>query len=170
MTAGVAATISLNIQALETGTGDLGTPQFTAKVASLTQFVAGTANDSQANVMFSDHRTLATNTSETLDMAGTLIGALGETVTMAEAVAIYVEADAANTTNITVFGAASNQFNGPLSGTTPGVVLAPGDSAIFISKDGWAVTPSTGDLLKVANAAGASGSYTVLIIGRSTAT
>jgi hypothetical protein len=169
--AGVDATISVNIQARETGAAGLGgTPQYTALVAKAVALAAGTANDNQANVLFSGHRTLATATSENLDMAGTLIGALGETVTMAEASVIYIEADATNTTDITFGGAASNPFNGPLGGTLPTVVLHPGDCALFCSKDGWTVTPATGDLLKVANGAGATGGYTVVIIGRTSAT
>jgi hypothetical protein len=46
-------------------------------------------------------------------------------------------------------------------------VLKPGDKAMFVSRTGWTVTPATGDLLKVANAAGASATYTFKLIGAS---
>ena len=170
MTAGVTASIALSIRASLAGSADLGTPRAPVNVEELVQFVAGTASDSQANLMFSDIRPLASAASENLDMAGALTGPLGATITAAEVVAIFLKADADNTTNVTVFGAADNEFDGPLGGTTPTLTLKPGDSALLLSRDGWTVTAGTGDLLQVTNGSGAAASYTVVIIGRTAST
>lgn len=170
MVAGVTASISVNIQAVQAGTGDLGTPRAPVNVNALLQLVAGTDTTQKADILFADTRTLAASATENLDLAGVLAGALGGTITAAEVVAIYVKAAAENTNNVVAFGAASNAFNGPLSGTTPKLTLAPGDFALLTSKSGWGVTAGTGDLLLVANsAAGTSVAYDIVIICRSVA-
>lgn len=170
MTAGVTASIAVSIRASLAGSGDLGTPKAPANIEKLVQFVAGSANDSQADLLFSDVRSLTSGSSENLDMAGVLAGPLGGTITAAEVVAIYIEADADNTTNLAFFGAASNAFDGPLGGTTPALTLKPGDCALMASRDGWTVTAGTGDLLKVVNGSGAAAAYTVLLIARTAST
>lgn len=120
-----------------------------------------------ADIAFSDHRTLATATSENLDMTGTLTDAFGTTIAAVKVKAIEVHADAANTTNITVGGAASNGFKGPFGDVTDVVVLQPGDRFVAASAVGWAVVAATGDILKVANGSGATASYRIKIIAAS---
>lgn len=130
------------------------------------QFASGTGTG-LADIAFSDHRTLASNTSENLDMSGALLDAFGQTIAAVHVKAIEVHADEANTTNITVGGAASNAFVGPFNDPTDAIVLKPGDRFVVCSSVGWTVTPSTGDILKVANAAGASALYRIKIIAAS---
>lgn len=168
-TAGVEATISIQTRATQVGSGDLGTPRAPSVLDIVKSFTAGTANDNQANLLYSDTITLTTGQTANLDMAGVLATALGATITAAEVVAIVLQARSTNTTNIAFFGAAANSFNGPLTGTTPTLTLKPGDVAVLISPDGWTVTAGTGDILSVVNAAGASADYDVLIIARTIA-
>lgn len=170
MAAGVEASISVSIRARQTGTADLGTPTFTVVEEKIVSFLAGTANDNQANVLFSGERELASGAAEDLDLAGALTSALGSTITAAEITAIYLAADAGNTTNLTFFGDAEAAFDGPLGGTTPTLTLKPGDMVLMTSKDGWTVTATTADLLQASNGSGAAATYRVILIGRTSAT
>lgn len=125
----------------------------------------GSSTGQVANA-FTDHRTIAASGSENLDLAGVLLDAFGNTLTFAVVKAILIIADAGNTNSVVVGGAASNTFNGPFNASTDTVTLGPGDVFLCTSHVGWTVTPSTGDLLKIANSgAGTSVSYTVKIVG-----
>lgn len=120
----------------------------------------------KADIAFSDQRTLATNTSETLDLTGTLVDGFGATIAAVKVKAIEIESVEANTTNLTI-GGGSNPFLFGFADVTDLFVLKPGDKAVFVSRTGWPVTAATGDLLKVLNAAGASAIYNIKIIAAS---
>ena len=121
----------------------------------------------KADIFFDDERTLASNTSENLDFAGALADAFGATIAAAKVKGIEIESDDANTTNLTVGAAASNAFVGPFADATDALVLRPGDRMVFACPAGWTVTAGTGDLLKVANAAGAVATYRVKVVASS---
>lgn len=170
MTAGVEASIAVNLRATLSGSNDLGTPRAPALVEFLQNFSPGTDAITKANIMFADTRTLAASGTENLDVSGALTDALGATVTAAEVVAIWIEASSANTNNVVVFGAASNAFNGPLSGTTPKITLQPGNGCLLVCKQGWGVTAGTGDIILVSNSGSGTGvDYTIVLVGRTTA-
>lgn len=170
MVAGVSASIAVDIKAQQIGTADLGTPRAPANLSALLQFIPGTDTTSKADLLFADERTLAASATENLDMAGVLTTGLGATITAAEVVAIYIEADPTNVNDVIVGGAASNAFVGPLSGTTPALSVAPGDFHLLTCKRGWLVTAGTGDILKATNgAAGTPVSYSIVVIGRTVA-
>jgi hypothetical protein len=165
--AGVTADIAVSIRASLAGTADLGTPRVPANVDFLQQFIAGTDATSKADLLFADTRTLAASGTENLDLAGVLATGLGVTITAAEVVAIWVKASAANTNSVVLFGAATNAFNGPLSGTTPKHTLQPGNGVLMTCAQGWPVVAGTGDLLLVANSGGTTGvDYDIVIIAR----
>lgn len=167
---GVSASILVQIDARLVGAADLGNPVAPVRVNKDIDITPGTAALGQGDVLWADQRTLAASGSEDLDLAGVLAGLLGGTVTAAEITAIYLDADVGNTNDVQFFGAASNAFNGPLSGTTPKLTLGPGDCNLSTNKKGWTVTPATGDLLHVANSAGGTGvTYKIVLIGRSVA-
>jgi hypothetical protein len=167
---GVTATLSASVVAALAGTADFGVPYAPVKVERTVSIAPGTATLDQADVLWADQRTLAASATENLDLAGTLAGLLGGTVTGAEITAIYLEADAGNTNDVVFFGAASNGFNGPLSGTTPKLTLGPGDVALITNRKGWTVTAATGDIMLVANAAGGTAvTYKAVVIGRTVA-
>lgn len=165
----VTAQIDVAIDARMVGTADLGAPAVAQRIAKSVAIVPGTDAIDKADVLWGDQRTLASNATENLDLAGVLAGLLGGTVTAAEITAVYLESLAANTTALTFFGAASNPFNGPLTGTTPKITLGPGDLALLTNRQGWGVTAGTGDIVLVANATGAAATYKIVIIGRTVA-
>lgn len=168
--AGVTADINLSVRAKLTGTADLGTPVAPVSIDKHIQITAGTDALGKADILWADTRTLAASATENLDLAGVLAGLLGGTVTAAEITAIIVTADKANMNDVVLFGAASNPFNGPLSGTTPKLTLGPDDLAVITNKKGWAVTAATGDLILVANSSsGTAVTYTITLIGRTVA-
>lgn len=167
--AGVVATIDLHISAKQTGTGDLGTPQVLVDFLKSIEFSPGTAAVGQANVLFSDERTLAASATENLDLAGVLADALGATITAAEIVAICIVAKDANTNDVQLTRPAANGV--PLFlAASDGLAIGPGDIFLFTSRKGIAVTAATGDLLTLTNSAGVSGvTYDVIIAGRTVA-
>ena len=169
MVAGVTAKLEVSVSGRQTGPTELSTPLFPFDLSAALNLLPGTDATSKANTLFLDQRTLTTGATENLDMAGVLVDAFGATVANAEVVAIYLKAADANTTDLTFFGAASNAFNGPLTGTTPKLTLGPGEFVLLTSKRGWAVTAGTGDIILCANGSGASAIYDVAIIGRTVA-
>lgn len=169
MTTGVTATIELNISAKQSGAGDLGTPQVTAVLERVLEFAPGTAAVGQANVLFSDERTLAASGTENLDLAGVLSDALGAIIASAEVVAIAIVADPGNTNDVQLTRPAANGVPAFLA-ASDGVAIGPGDMFLLTNRKGIAVTAATGDLLTVTNSAGTTGvTYKVIVIGRTVA-
>lgn len=167
--AGVAATIELNIRAKQTGTADLGSPQFTALLEKILEFTPGTAAIGQSNVLFSDERTLAASGSEDIDVAGALTDALGGSIAAAEVVAIAIVADAGNTNDVQVTRPAANGVPAFLA-ASDGVAIGPGDIFLLTNRKGIGITAATADLIHIANGGGTTGvTYKVIIIGRTVA-
>jgi hypothetical protein len=166
---GVAATIDLHLKAKQSGAGDLGTPQMLVDVLKSMEFTPGTAAVGQANILFSDTRTLAPSASESLDMAGVLADALGATIAAAEIVMIYIAAASTNTNDVQLTRPASNGV--PLFlAAGDGFSVGPGDFSLRTYRNGITVTPGTGDLVTVTNGgAGTPVSYDIIVIGRTVA-
>lgn len=167
---GVTGSLSLKLDARLVGAADLGNPVAPVAIEKVLRLVAGTDALGKADILWADTRTIAASSSENLDLAGVLTGLLGGSVTAAEIIAIVLVADAGNVNDVQFFGAASNAFNGPLSGTTPKLAIGPDDMAMVTNRKGWTVTASTGDILLAGN--GGSGSavtYSIALIGRTIA-
>lgn len=126
----------------------------------------GTSAD-QANKTYKKQRTLAASATENLDLAGGLTDAFGNTLTFATIKSILVRAAAGNTNNVVVGGAAANALLGIFGDATDTVNVKPGGAFLWaVPGTGAAVTPGTGDILKVANSAGGSGvTYNIVIVG-----
>jgi hypothetical protein len=170
MTAGVSARIDVSVTATNEGTGDLGNPTVSNSAVRSLIFTPGNDAVTKADILWSDTRTLVASATENLDLNGVLLDAFGANANFAEVVALWVEAASTNTNNVVIGGAASNQFVGPFGAGTHTLALGPGEFVLLSSKNGWAVTAGTGDLLKVANsAAGTSVKYNIMVIGRSVA-
>lgn len=161
-----AARLALSIAAEISNPQDLGSGKFALNLAPNWLFTHGTGNG-QANELFSDIRTLAASGTENIDLAGTLIGHFGETLTFTKIKAIVILADTGNTNDVVVGGAASNGFAAPFGDPSDTLkVPAGGGITLVAPKAGWTVTAGTGDLLKIAN--GSSGTpvtYTIVVIG-----
>lgn len=126
----------------------------------------------QADVIFSDTRTLSASSNEDLDLAGGLTGAFGASLTFAKIKAVLIVAAAGNTNNVIVGGAASNTFSSIFGDATDKVVIRPGGVFLLAVGTGdlnaYGVTATTGDLLRVANSgAGTSVTYDIIVVGTS---
>jgi hypothetical protein len=149
---------------------DLGTASLPVSVRAAVQLVSGTGAG-QADLVFSDRRSIAASGTEGLDLAGTLTDAFGATLTFVKIKGLYVRADAANTNNVVVGADGTSPWT-TLLNSTGTVTLRPG--AFFLAAagsadaTGYGVTASTGDILKVANSSsGTAVSYDIVVIGTS---
>lgn len=167
---GLLATIATSIRGTYTSTNDLSAvaQKFGDLLAPVITLESGTGSG-QADKLFMDERTLAASATENLDLDGGLTDAFGAALTFVTVKAIMVVAKASNTNDVVIGGAASNGFVGPFGGTTPTVAVKPGGLALLVApKTGWAVTASTGDILKMANSSSGTGvDYSIVIIGTS---
>lgn len=169
MAASVAADVKVTITGAYTGANDLGTP--TTPLAELaTVSLTGGTGTGQADLLFADERTLAASATESLDLSGSLADPFGVTLAFVKVKCIYVFANAANTNNVIIGAAASNQFVGPFGDATDTVSVKPG--GVFVSCHGgagWAVANGSTDLLKIANSGGTTGVTYRLVLAGTTA-
>ena len=129
--------------------------------------VTSGTGDSQANLVFRDQRSLALSTSENIDLAGVLIDSYGTTLTFVDVKMLYVFAAATNGGNIIVGGAAANAFLGPFADATDKMKLPASAWLKWVAPiDGYPVTATTADILKIENDDGvAAGIYDIVIVG-----
>lgn len=123
---------------------------------------------SQADKIWSDQRTLATAATDDLDLKGALADAFGAAFTPARVKVLYIYAASGNTTNLTIGGDANSvPF---FDAAADSVTLKPGGVLVLVDPGatGYVVTADTGDIIQVANAAGASATYNIVVIGSST--
>jgi len=147
---------------------------FTTGVAPLARtyqllYSTGTGANS-ADRIWHDQRTIAASGTDDLDLAGVLVDVFGATVTFARIRSIVVQAASANTNNVIIGAAASNQFATWVGAATHTVTVRPGGLFCVANSDatGYAVTAGTGDLLRIANSgAGTSVTYDIILIGAS---
>lgn len=133
-----------------------------------TDFANGTGAN-QANVIWSDQRTLAPSASETLDLAGGgLVDAFGAAIAPARLRGVLIYAAPGNLNNLTLFGDAAHV---PLLNTPATTITLPPGGIFLLTKPdtaGIVVTATTFDLIKVANAAGVNSViYDIFLLGAS---
>jgi hypothetical protein len=138
-----------------------------AAIATAFEWTVADGNGAnQMNLLWQDVRTLADGANEDLDVAAALTNIFGAAV-FAKVKFIAIKAAAANTTNLTVSRPAANGLvllaaaNDALAPLKPGGFFAFADP----SAAGVAVTGGTGDLINIANGAGAQASYTIVVGG-----
>jgi len=128
--------------------------------------VSGTG-PGKADLEFNDTRTLAASASENLDLSGTLIDAFGQVINALNIKALEIGAAAGNTNDVVVGAAGANAWAGFLNAAGT-ITIKPGGRIVMVAPPGYPVTPTTSDLLKVANSAGTTPvTYTIRIIGAS---
>jgi hypothetical protein len=162
-------TLRVALSAVQYAARDLTTVRAPLDYTKSTTLGTGTAAG-QADLIFSDTRTLAASASESLDLAGSLVDALGATITFARVKGLIVRAADANANDVVIGGAASAAFVGPFGDATDKLKIKPGGLLVLMSPGAtsYPVTATTADLLQVANSgAGTSVSYDVIIIGAS---
>ena len=158
----VSGSFSARLDFHEIGSHDLGSKR-AEHVMELAKGLAAGTGDNQVNLAWSDRRSLAA-TSEDLDLSGGLTGAFGDTLTFSK-VKVIVIRNNDDTDNLTVGGAAANQFASWVADASDKVVIAPEGYLVLVAPlDGYAVTAGTADLLKV-DAGAATISYDIAVIG-----
>lgn len=162
--------LAVSAFAEQSTTIDLGTSRAAQALSRSVSLGSGTGAG-KADRVFSDRRTLAASATEDLDLAGSLVDAFGATITFARIKGLVVAAAAGNSNNV-VIGAASSTPWATLLGATHTLTLRPGAFVAVgtgvADATGYAVTASTGDLLKVANSGGSTSvTYDIHIIGAS---
>lgn len=134
-------------------------------VRKFRQSFANGTTAGKANRLYAGSVALTDGGTTDLDLAGgSLSDVLGAALTFVNVRAIILFARAANTTNVTV-GNDAAAFVGPFGAAAHTVVLKPGMCVAFFDDVGWAVTPTTADILQFVNAAGAAATVDVLILG-----
>lgn len=126
----------------------------------------GTAAD-QANMIWTDTRTISASGSDDLDLAGVLSDSYGGTITFTKIKGIIVSAAAANT-NLVLVGGNTNGLVNWVADKTDIIKVRPGGVFAIYSNDstGYAVTGTTADILTIANSSsGTSVTYDIVIIG-----
>lgn len=129
------------------------------------------AGANQADTWFHDTRSLAATTAENLDLAGSLVGPFGATLTAARIKAFLIVHKTAAASAALEVGGVANQFLNWINSAAPGTdlprtVVRPGGCQLFIAPDatGYPVTAGTGDLLKLNNLAAGSVDFDVFIL------
>ncbi|MEV4180183.1 hypothetical protein AB0J28_01890 [Streptosporangium canum] len=147
---------------------DLSTPTNLISVARQLNLAQG-AGAGQADMVWSDQRTIAASGSDALDLAGSLSGPFGGTLTFARIKMVVVLAAGGNANNVNVTMPGSNGV--PLFlAAGDGIAVKPGGAFMWFdpSAAGVAVTAATGDLLTVVNSgAGTPVTYDIHIVGAS---
>ena len=164
----LSATISVVINALLQEPAGVGPSQHQLAL-SPNNVLSDGIGAGQAKQMYTATRTLAASGTENLDLTGTLVNALGAVLNFTKIKAILITADAANVNNVQVGGAASNGFANWVTAPASAIVnVPPGGMFLLTAPDanGFGVTATTGDLLKVTNGgAGTPVTYTIVVIG-----
>jgi len=159
--------VALHVAGEYTSALDVGTVSYPINFNAVYNLANGTGAN-QANEIFTDTRTLTASSSESIDLAGVLANAIGSTLTFSKVKALIVTAASGNTNDVLVGGAASNQVASLFGDVSDVVKVKPGGMMALVAPDntGYAVTASTGDILKVANSSsGTSVTYTIIVIG-----
>jgi hypothetical protein len=127
----------------------------------------------QANIVFKQERNITSGGTFTLDLNGaTNADIFGVSLAMTQLVALYIvngpvdEANnPANTTTVTV----TTTLVGLLGGTSPSIIMAPGES-VMMANTGvnglCTVTPTSADTITFTNASGAAAKVQICAIGR----
>jgi|SRR5581483_2517755 len=147
---------------------DLGSAEFPLEKAYEWAIASGVAGG-QADLLFTDQRTLAASASEDLDLAGALQGVYGAAIALAKVKAVIIKAADGNTNDVQVTRPAANGVPVFLA-AGDGIALGPGEIFAWFAPTGAGktVTAGTGDLLTITNSAGGTSvTYDVLILGTS---
>lgn len=161
--------VGLTVQAALQSALDLGAAEYKFNSGKTIALASGTGAN-QADKVFTDLRTIAASGTDDVDLAGALTDGLGQTITFVKVKVIIVLAADANTNNVVIGNHPTAAFLGPFGAAAHTASVKPGGIAAFACKDaaGWAVTPTTADLLRITNSAGGTSvDYTIIVIGTS---
>ena len=162
--------VGLVATVLQSGDGGPGQATHSSQLAEI--LLANGIGFNQADLAFSDLRSLAASTTEDLDLVGGFTDGLGNTVSPAKVKGIML-INYSTTQTLQVGKSASNGWTGLLSGTTDTMSLpkAAGNSLpgmlFWFSPQATAITAGTGDKIAITNPSGSTASYLIILIGTS---
>jgi hypothetical protein len=161
------STISVAVSGYHVNGLDLGNAAFPFAASLSLVFASGTGA-SQADLVFTDTRTLGASATEDLDLFGVLTDAYGATLNFAKLKAAIFFADPLNTNNVQVTRPAANGVTLFLA-VSDGLSIPPGGVfALAWPGTGLTVTTGTADLITVTNSAGSTSvTYKVILLGTS---
>lgn len=161
---GLQTQITLSVKAKQTATADLGSAEGDINLLHNLLLASGTTAG-KADRIFQDAFSIAGSGNTSYDLAGSLTDIFGNAVTFAKVKAIFVITDD-NAGNIIV-GGGSNCL-AALSDVSDKIPVKPnGFLALGASGAGVTVTADTGDLLRLENAGGSTGTGKLIVIGTS---
>ncbi len=140
---------------------DIGNATLDVGYSNSHKITNGTGGD-QANMIWTDTRTVAASDDEDLDLYGSLTNAFGDTINFTTIKGIFIFASSLNTNNAIISGTAAILNGSDVITLKPGGMLCIYDP----SAGGYAVTDSSSDLINVENSSSGTGiDYDVIIVG-----
>lgn len=160
------ATVGATVKATYTNTSlDVGSSNYQVNETFSTSFANGTASG-QANVIWTDTRTINSSSNDDLDFAGSLTDAYGATLTFATIKAIIIKAAANNPNNLVLGGDTTTNVQGIFAADDNSVNIKPGGKFILEAPaTGFTVTASTGDKIRLTNPSTGAITYEIMVIG-----
>lgn len=146
-------------------TVDIGTAKYNPTYTYESTFTNGTGDD-QAELVFTDERSLAASTGEDLDLYGNLSDQFGTLINGATLKCLVVEAKSTNGGNIVVGGASANALAALFADTSDKINVKPGGLFAWRAPNtGITITDSTGDKLRIENSdSGAGATYKIIMV------
>lgn len=132
-----------------------------------TNALANGTGANQADVIFSDTRSVATGATDDLDLnGGGLLDPFGAAFAPVKVKALYIKSNAANTTNLTI---GNDALPLPVVSADDTITLQPGGVLLLVwpAAAGIAVGAGATDTLQIVNGAGATATYDIIILGTS---
>jgi hypothetical protein len=157
--------INFSIIASLTNPADFGTTTFPLTYNKGFMLASGVGLN-QADMIWSDQRTLGSGANEDIDLAGSLTSHISGTLTLARVKGLWIYASSANTVNLTVSRPAS--LGAALfSAAGDALVLKPGGAFFWLdpSAAGVTITGGSTDLVVNILAGAASSVYDIVVIG-----
>lgn len=132
-------------------------------------FTSGTAAG-EADLCWSDRRTVAASATDTIDLAGGGLKSLGASVNFAKVTAIIIRNRSTTAGDVLQVGpAAANGFVGPWVDASDLNSISPEGFAVFQNDTGWTVTGGSVDTIRIVETGGANSVvYDIFVLGRST--
>jgi len=163
----VTAELRVKFSAVKVGSNDMGNPEHRPVLEKLLQFASGTGAD-QADIVFTDTRTIAISTNDDIDLSGALADAFGAVVAAAEVVGLII-INKSTTQTLTIGVAGTNPWVTIWAASGDGLKIPPRGVFVLFAPDAsglGAVVAGASDVLRIANGAGATCDYDIALLAR----
>jgi hypothetical protein len=158
-----------NIALTARNTIDLGASSANRALTMAIELASGTGAG-QADLAFTDARTLAASGTEDLDLAGALTDPFGVAQVFARVKLLVIQAAVGNTNNVQVSRPSAAGWATPWLAASDGMQVRPGGMLMLAAGAadavGYVVTATTADLLTITNGgSGTSVTYSIMVVG-----